>query len=193
MNKYCRLIAGVSTFLACATLAHSEGLLGKRYLEVGVATDSDFDDFGFGLAYNMPIKADMLDLAIELGRDEEGIVETAVIDVTFYAPVSQGSLTKVYIAPVLGYFQAETGYWWSPNVSDLVYGVSVGTEYELAENSNLTTSISYLDSEDFGDFGVSFDVGYNHWFTDSFNGEIALGYNTESEDASFSLSARWAF
>ena len=193
MNCKYNAVAAIAAFSLVASLAHADGLLGKRYIEVGVGTDSDAEDFGFDLGYHMPIKADKIDLGIVVGRDEDGVVETALVDFTFYGPTAAGSKTQMFIAPIVGYFQVDTGNWWSGNVSDFVYGVSVGTEYELDEKSNITTSLSYLDSEDYGDFGVTLNVGYDYWFTESFNGEATIGYNTESEDVSFSVSARWAF
>ncbi|MDQ8180164.1 hypothetical protein [Pelagicoccus sp. SDUM812005] len=184
------LLIGSVALAASAVSTYGEGLLGQRYASLSLGTDEDFNELAVSVGFNTKLK-DGLDLYFEVGESDDGDVVAGMLDLKFYGDVGTEENWKVYFAPIVGYASIDLTPWW--NERELVYGVGIGSQYELDEKSNIDLTLSFLDTQDYGDLGVTGTFEYNYWLTEKLNAGVGVSYNTEVEETAFQISGRWAF
>lgn len=190
MNTSLKALIGLSVLAAATSTVSGEGLLGKRYVQFAVGSDSDLDAFAYGAGFNINL-AQGIDLAVVAASSDDGDVKTGMLVLPLYSPVAGSAKTQVYLAPKIGYVNFDT--YWGRSESDLIYGLGLGMEYSIDAASNIDISLSYTDTQDYGDLGFDAGVEYNRWFSESVNAGIGVSYNTEIEEVGFALTGRWAF
>lgn len=186
-SKTTRLLAAAAALTVGAS-AFGEGLLGKRYIEAGIATDFDFDGAAYGIAFNTNIH-DGIDFNISGSISDDSDVRLAVASVNFFKDLNGDGSLFGYFAPAIGVLDYDFGPF---DDSDFVWGGQLGVEIPYGEKTNFDISATYLDASDF-DLGWDLGVEVNHWVTDTFNVGVGISYNTEAEDETLSFSGRFAF
>lgn len=184
------LVFGSIALAASSVSMFGEGLLGERYASLSLSTDSGFNELAVSVGYNGKLK-DGLDLYLELGESDDGDVLAGMLQVNFYSEVGTEENWKAYVAPIIGYASIDLTPWL--NERELIYGVGVGSQYELDEKSNIDLSLTYLETQDFGDLGLTGSIEYNYWLSEKFNVGVGVSYNTEVEEESFGVVGRWKF
>lgn len=190
MKLFKTTLIGSIALVASSASIFADGLIGERYASLSLASDSDFNELAVTIGFNNKLK-DGLDLQIEIGESDQGDVIAGMIGVSFYTEIGTDGNWKAYFTSVLGYASIDVNPWFTEK--ELLYGVAVGSEFELDEKTSIDFSLSILDTQDYGDLGLTGSIEYNYWFTEKFNAGVGASYNTEVDDASFGLIGRWAF
>ncbi len=167
----------------------ADGLLGERYVSVGVSTDFDFEDFTFSTAYNMNV-AERVDLGLAVGQSDDSDFRAALLDLVYFNSFVEGSKQSWYVGIEGGYAEYDFGFF---DITDFVYGATVGIEYRATEILNVNYGVSYLDTDDGGSIGYVGSVELNRWFTKSFNLGAGFSFNFDTDSESIGLTGRFRF
>lgn len=190
MKLFKNILVGSLALAAATTSTFGDGLLGDSYVGLSLSTDSDFSGLAASVEFNSKLK-DGLDLYFEVGESDDGDVIAGLIDLKFYADLGSEENWKVYFAPIIGYASIEVNRWRTEK--EFLYGVGIGSEFELDERSNIDFSLSILETQDYGDLGLTGSVEYNYWLNEKVNLGLGASYNVDVKDASYGIVTRWAF
>ena len=188
INAICFCIAALSVGAATSI---GEGLLGSKYIDVGVGLDEDAEDFNFGLGANLNLIEATgnygMDLSFGVASDEGGDTTGLGAELVFFWPQAGANPVSYYVAPSLAYFDIDFFD------DTFAYGLDLGVEFELDDQTNFDASIGYIDFEELSSDGIIGTLELNRWFSETFNAGLSLSYSDLSEEFSYRLTGRFRF
>lgn len=188
-----------------AASGSSNGLLGQRYVDVGLAVtdfrNSTLDNgYSGSVAVNLPLTVN-LDAAFgygyeritdkSLGFEIKGTGHTIAARLAAY---TQFAGVKPFADAVLGYSWVEaSALGIKVDEDDGIYALGAGVEIPFEPSMTLTARVGFSDSFDGDTSGAwTLSLGLDRWFTNKFGAGIGVAFQ-EDEAVTFGLSARFRF